>query len=301
MDPKNVLLAGLIVIGVVYFSFWALTARRQRAARGDKSSVTPTPLQVGIGFVTNFFDTLGIGSYATTTSMYRAWNVVRDEQIPGTLNVGHALPTIVQAIIYITIVKVEFTTLVAIIGAAVAGAYLGAGVVSNFSRRMVQIGMGFALLGAAGLMLSSLMGVGPAPGTALGVSGGLLGVAILISAILGALMMLGIGYYAPCLIMISLLGMDPTAAFPIMMGACAFLMPVGSVQFIRKERYDLRAAIGLLIGGPGAVLIAAFIVQSLPLFYVRWGVVFVVVYTAIGMLRSAAAERAMQAAAPAKA
>src|SRR4030095_330006 len=123
MDPKNVLLAGLIVIGVVYFSFWALTARRQRAARGDKSSVTPTPLQVGIGFVTNFFDTLGIGSYATTTSMYRAWNVVRDEQIPGTLNVAHALPTIVQAIIYITIVKVEFTTLVAIIGAAVAGAY----------------------------------------------------------------------------------------------------------------------------------------------------------------------------------
>ena len=233
--------------------------------------------------------------------MYRAWNVVRDEQIPGTLNVGHALPTIVQAIIYITIVKVDFRRLVAIIGAAVAGAYLGAGVVSSLSRRKVQIGMGFALIGAATLMLASLTGIGPAPGTALGVSGGLLGIAILISAILGALMMLGIGYYAPCLIMISLLGMDPTAAFPIMMGACAFLMPVGSVQFIRKQRYDLRAAIGLLIGGPGAVLIAAFIVKSLPLFYVRWGVIIVVVYTAISMLRSAAAERAMRAAVPATA
>jgi uncharacterized membrane protein YfcA len=296
MDPKNILLAGLIVIGVIYFSYWALTVRRQRAARRDKSSIAPTPLQIGIGFVTNFFDTLGIGSYATATSMYRAWNVVRDEQIPGTLNVGHALPTIVQAIIYITIVQVEFMTLVAIIGAAVAGAYLGAGVVSSLSRRKVQIGMGFALIGAATLMLASLTGIGPAPGTALGVSGGMLGIAILISAVLGALMMLGIGYYAPCLIMISLLGMDPTAAFPIMMGACAFLMPVGSVQFIRKERYDLRAAIGLLIGGPGAVLIAAFIVKSLPLFYVRWGVIFVVVYTAVGMLRSAAAERALRTA-----
>jgi len=292
MDPKNILLAGLIVIALVYFTFWATTVARQRAARRDTSSITPTPLQIAIGFVTNFFDTLGIGSYATTTAMYRAWKAVPDEKIPGTLNVGHALPTIVQALIYITIVEVEFTTLVAIIGAAVAGAWLGAGIVSGFSRRNVQIGMGFALLGAASLMLASLTGIGPPPGTALGVSGPLLGVAIVTSAMLGALMMLGIGYYAPCLIMISLLGMNPTAAFPIMMGACAFLMPVGSLQFIRKEKYDLRGALGLLIGGPGAVLIAAFIVKSLPLFYVRWGVVIVVVYTAVSMLRTAAAERA---------
>ena len=115
---------------------------------------------------------------------------------------------------------------------------------------------------------------------------------MVISAVLGALMTLGIGYYAPCLIMISLLGMNPTAAFPIMMGACAFLMPVGSVQFIRKESYDLRAAIGLTLGGPRRVLIAAFIVKSLPLDTVRWLVVVVVVYTAVGMLRTAFAERA---------
>ena len=111
---------------------------------------------------------------------------------------------------------------------------------------------------------------------------------------LGALMMLGIGYYAPCLIMISLLGMNPTAAFPIMMGACAFLMPVGSLQFIRKQSYDVRTAIGLMLGGPAAVMIAAFIVKSLPLDYVRWGVIVVVVYTAISMLprrRSALVQR----------
>ena len=94
--------------------------------------------------------------------------------------------------------------------------------------------------------------------------------------------------------MISLLGMNPTAAFPIMMGACAFLMPVGSLQFIRKQSYDLRTAIGLMLGGPLAVLIAAFIVKSLPLDYVRWGVIVVVVYTAISMLRAAAQERALK-------
>ena len=294
MDPKTLLLAGLVVIGLAYFTFWATSVRGQRAERGDTSALTPTPLQIGIGFITNFLDTLGIGSYATSTAMFRAWKVVRDEDIPGTLNVGHTLPTIVQALIYITIVEVDFTTLVAIIGAAVAGAWLGAGIVAGFSRRSVQIGMGFALIGAAGLMLASLTGVGPAPGVALGLTTGPLVLAVGISVVLGALMMLGIGFYAPCLIMISLLGMNPTAAFPIMMGSCAFLMPTGSIRFIKKQRYDLRAAIGLLVGGPGAVLIAAFIVKSLPLDAVRWLVIAVVLYTAWGMLRAAAHERARQ-------
>ena len=294
MEPKTILLAGMILIGIVYFIFWFTTVSRQRAAAADHSPLAPQPATLGISFVANFFDTLGIGSYATTTSMFRFWNVVRDEKIPGTLNVGYVLPTTVQAIIYITIVEVDFVTLVAIIGAAAAGAWLGASVVASLPRRQVQIGMGFALLGAATLMLLSLTGIGPAPGIALGVTGAKLGIAVIISAFLGALMMLGIGYYAPCLIMISLLGMNPTAAFPIMMGACAFLMPTGSLQFIRKQSYDLRAAIGLMIGGPLAVLIAAFIVKSLPLVYVRWGVVVVVIYTAVGMLQTAANERGLK-------
>lgn len=296
MAPKTILLSGMIVIAMVYLASWYTTVNRQRASGADTTPLGPEPRTLGISFIANFFDTLGIGSYATTTSMFRFWNVVRDEKIPGTLNVGYVVPTTVQAVIYITIVEVEFVTLVAIIAAAAAGAWLGAGVVASLPRRQVQIGMGCALIGAATLMLFSLMGIGPAPGVALGVAGAKLGTAIVISAFLGALMMLGIGYYAPCLIMISLLGMNPTAAFPIMMGACAFLMPVGSLQFIRKQSYDLRAAIGLMIGGPLAVVIAAFIVKSLPLDYVRWGVVVVVIYTAVGMLRTAAAERAMKSA-----
>ena len=141
-------------------------------------------------------------------------------------------------------------------------------------------------------MLLSLMQIGPAPGVALGISGVKLAIAFGCSMVLGALMMLGIGYYAPCLIMISLLGMNPTAAYPIMMGACAFLMPSGSVQFVRKESYDLRTAIAFTLGGPGAVLIAAYFITQLDLYYVRWLVVAVVIYTATAMLRAAASERA---------
>ena len=97
-------------------------------------------------------------------------------------------------------------------------------------------------------------------------------------------MMLGIGLYAPCMILVSLLGMNPTAAFPIMMGSCAFLMPVSSVRFVRTRTYHAQAALGLALGGLPAVLIAAYLVRSMPLGAVRWLVVAVVVYTSINML-----------------
>jgi hypothetical protein len=151
--------------------------------------------------------------------------------------------------------------------------------------------MGLALLVAAALTLMTIFNKQAGGGVSLGLHGGLLWVGVAGNFMLGALMSLGIGLYGPCLIMISLLGMDPRAAFPIMMGSCAFLMPVGSTQFIRKGSYNLRAALGLALGGIPAVLIAAFIVKSLDLYYVRWLVVIVVVYTAISLLRSAMVER----------
>ncbi len=293
MNPKTLLLAALVVITFGYLAFWFTVARRHRR----EGSVAPGPFELLIGFVTNFFDTLGIGSFATTTSMYRIWNIVRDEKIPGTLNVGHTLPTVVQALIYITIVQVEFQTLALLIASAVAGSWLGAGIVSGWPRRNIQVGMGSALVVAAVLMAITAIQaydpsiqILPVGGTALGLEGGTLVLGCGINFMLGALMTLGIGLYAPCMIMISLLGMNPTAAFPIMMGSCAFLMPAASVQFVRKEKYDVRAAIGLALGGIPAVLIAALIVKSLPVDYVRWLVVIVVVYTATALLRSAASE-----------
>ncbi len=293
MDAKTLLILALVLITVVYAATWYTSARRKRAmgGHGSHEPVTPTPQLAGIGFITNFFDTLGIGSFATTTAMFRAWRLVPDEQIPGTLNVGHVLPTVIQAIIYTQIVEVEFRTLALMIAAACAGAWMGASVVAGLPRRGVQISMGLALLGAACIMLLQLLALVPGGGSALELEGGRLAVGLGGNFVLGALMTLGIGLYAPCLILISMLGMNPTTAFPIMMGSCAFLMPVGSLQFIRKNSYNLRAAVGLMVGGPLAVLIAAFIVGSLPLLYVRWLVVFVVVYTSFTMLRAASAER----------
>ena len=278
---KLALFLALGLIGLIFLFAWVRSVRR------EKSGVRPGPLQVAIGFVTNFFDTLGIGSFAPTTSIFKLKRVVPDERIPGTLNVGHAIPTIVQAFIFIAIVEVDMRTLALLIAASVAGAWLGAGVVAGWPRRRVQVGMGLALLAAASFFAMTNLGLFPSGGESLGLASPLLWVGVAGNFCLGALMTLGIGLYAPCMILIALLGMNPKAAFPIMMGSCAFLMPIGSLRFIERKSYDLAAAVGLTLGGIPAVLLAAFIVKSLPLTALRWLVFAVVVYTALAMLRSA--------------
>jgi uncharacterized membrane protein YfcA len=285
-DPKFLLLAALVLVTIAYIAVWYRVESR-RQTKLEK----PGPREGFIGFVTDFFDTLGIGSFAPTTAMFKAWKLVPDEKIPGTLNVGHTLPTVAQALIYIVIVEVEFLTLFLLIVAAVLGAWLGAGVVCRWSRRNIQLGMGTALLVAAVIFTMTNLNLMPGGGTALALDGPLLIAGFVGNFILGALMTLGVGLYAPCLIMIALLGMNPKAAFPIMMGSCAFLMPMASVRFIREGKYHLKAALGLAIAGVPAVLLAAFIVKSLNLTAVRWLVTIVVLYTAITMLVSAQKEK----------
>jgi uncharacterized membrane protein YfcA len=300
MNPINGLLAALGVLTAIYLGGWLGAIRRARdtGAGGEATDARfPDLVQLGTGAVTNFFDTLGIGSFATTTAIFRALKLVPDRIIPGTLNVGHTLPTVAQAFIYTSVIPVDVLTLFAMIGAAILGAWLGAGVVCSWPKKKVQIGMGAALLVAATLILITQLQeitgnrILPLGGEALGVRGVLLVVAIAGNFLLGALMTLGIGLYAPCMILVSLLGMNPTAAIPIMMGSCAFLMPVGSLRFIREGAYSLRNALGLAIGGLPGVFIAAYIVKSLELGTVRWLVIVVVLYTATTMLVSASREK----------
>jgi uncharacterized membrane protein YfcA len=297
---KLALFVALGAFGVLYVAVLARAVIRARRS-GDGQEARPTFFSVALGFVTSFFDTLGIGSFAPTTAVLKLRSLVPDEKIPGTLNVGHTLATLAQAYIFIAIVKVDMTTLVLMIVAACMGSWLGAGVVSKASRRKIQIGMGFALLAAATIFLLQIFNVTPPSGNTEGLAGWKLGVGFAGNFVLGALMELGVGLYGPCMILVSLLGLNLKAAFPIMMGSCAFLMPVGSVKFIRGERYSLRATLGLALGGVPAVLLAAFIVKSLPLLYMRWLVVFVVLYAALSMLRSAVIESRREAIAAAAA
>jgi len=307
MNPVSALLAALAAIDAAFVALWtkAMVTRPSLVNAGatrtpDMPGRYPNVEELIVGFVTNFFDTLGIGSYAPTTSFFKLRNIVDDRIIPGTMTIGHTVPTAVQTFLFVAAVPVDVTTLSSMIGAASVGAWLGAGVVAKWPKRKIQIGMGIALLIAATIMFLGSDDSNPGPfmqltgikvlpggGDALGVSGTRLAIAVGVNFVLGALMTLGIGLYAPCMITIYLLGMNPRAAFPIMMGSCAFLMPVAAIAFIREMSFSNRPALGLTLGGIPGVLIAFFIVRSLPVRYLFWLVVAVVLYTSVSMLRSA--------------
>lgn len=264
--------------------FFTATLLRTAHKRGE---LAPRLEALGLGAVTNFFDTLGIGSFAPTTAYMKLRAMAPDSYFPAILNAGHALPTITQALVFITLVRVDPMLLLACIIASVAGAFVGAPIVQRSPVRLVQGVVGLALLIAAILFAMSNLGLMPAGGEALSLPPVLFGVAVAGHFVMGVLMMFGIGLYAPSLILLSLLGLNPTAAFPIMMGSCAFLMPISSLRFVCSERIDLRIVLGLALGGIPAVLVAAFIVKQLELEVIRWLVVVVVLYAATLLLRGA--------------
>ena len=242
---------------------------------------------LGTGFITNLLDTLGIGSFAQQTAIFKFFKLVDDRIIPGTLNVGNTLPSVCQAFIFMTVVEVAPLTLAAMSVAAPAGSVLGAGVVARMSRRKIQLGMGCGLLAVASIMLAGLLHWIPPGGEAIGLTGWKLIVATVMSFVFGALQTIGVGFYAPCMAIVFALGMHPRVAFPIMMTATAMLMAAGSARFVKERAVDRKAALGLTLAGVLGVLVAAYIVKTLPLAVLKWVVMGVVVYTSLWMFLSA--------------
>jgi uncharacterized membrane protein YfcA len=288
LDAKTILLILLGLIAAVFIAFWARELLAARRA-GESARLRPSLYQLAVGFITDFLDTLGIGSFATTTSLYRARRTVPDELIPGTLNVGHTLPTITQAFLFLKVVEVESTTLIAMIGASVLGALVGAPLVSRWPRRWVQIGLGWALIVLGTVLVIRQFGIEEV-GTN-GLQGTKFWIGVACNFGLGALMTIGVGLYAPCLLLVAMLGMNPSTGFPIMMGSCAFLMPPASSVFIRRRRYEPAAALGLALAGIPAVFVAVRWFENLDLKMIKWLVAVVIAWTAFNLLRTAHRER----------
>lgn len=278
------LYAVLGVLGVVTLWFSIVFVRDIIANKATMEKDTNFFVSGGIGFLTNFFDALGIGSFAPTTALLRTFKQVKDRVLPGTLNVSCTWPVVAEAVIFMTIIKVDPVTLVSMLAAATIGAWVGASLVSKFDEKKVQIVMGFALFMTAFFITAGNMGWMPIGGEAVGLTSVKLIIAVAVNFILGIMMSFGIGLYAPCMALVYLMGMSPKVAFPIMMGSCAYLMPVGSVKFIKTQAYAKKASLAIALFGLVGIFIAALWVKSLPLSVLSWMVVAIVMYTAIMLL-----------------
>jgi len=279
------LLIPLALAVVVYALMLVRAALRRRAV--------PRPEAIALGAITNFFDTLGVGSFAPTMAWLKFRRLVPDRLIPCTMLVGHTLPSVAQAIIFLILlgVLVDPALLVGCVLALLMGGLLGVSLVVRTQVWVVQLVVGFALIFAAILYALTNLHLMPGGGTATGLPMPLMAIAIAANFLFGVLLNFGIGNYAPTLIMLSLMGMDPRLSFPIMAAGAALTATGASMRYISIGEVDLRIASGIALGGVPAVLIAAFIVKSMSVELLRWLVVCVVLYAALVMLKSAATGR----------
>lgn len=286
-----------IILGIVLiFIIWLAIEIILHAKQDPTSRVAKFNI-VGffIGLVSDFGDTLGIGNFGTTTPLYRFTNFMPDERyLPGTLNAIQAIPTMTESFFFLTAVPVELGTLIPMVVAAVVGSYAGSKIVVRWETALIQKVMAIALTITSLLMLANKMGwIGliATNNSAYGLHGWSLVIGIVGNFILGVLMTAGVGLYAPCMVLVYLLGMKPIAAFPIMMLSCALLMPVASYNFIKEDRVSYRGVFGFIIGGILGVYIAATFVKSLPMKVLTWLIVLVCLWTAYQLYRSSVISR----------
>ena len=243
-----------------------------------------------VGFVANFLDTLGIGSFAPSSAAFKMTKSVDDVLVPGTLNVGDTVPVCVEAFLFFNLVEMDILTLVLMLVASVLGSALMANIVSKFDRKKVRYALFVGLFLLATSVLMKVMNWGPfgTVGTALGLRGGKLVIAVIGNFIFGALMSIGVGLYAPCMAMVLALGMDAGCAFPAMMGSCAYLMAFGNgPKFIAEGRYDMFASWMQAIFGACGVFVAYVFVKNLPMATLTKIIVVVVYFTAFLYLHDA--------------
>ncbi|MGL6105131.1 TSUP family transporter [Romboutsia sp.] len=282
------LVRGLLLVFTVFFAtvFGKDLVKAKKEGTLENDNVVKASF---IGLITDFFDTLGIGSFAPTVALSKALKLnIPDKNIPGTLNVAHTIPVIIEALIFTTVIKVDSLTLITMVGASVVGSYIGAGVISRMEEKKIQLIMGIALAITAILMLLghpkiNLMPIG---GDAIGLTGIKLVLGVIGNFILGALMTAGVGLYAPCMALVYFLGMSPAVAFPIMMTSCAMLMPVASTKFIKEQAYAKKVSLCIAVFGSIGVLLAAYWVKSMPMELLKALVIVVIAYTSVTMLKA---------------
>lgn len=279
MSAATILLIIMWVFAAVFF----VVLVKDVVAHKDELDKSKMGYNVIVSMIANFFDTLGIGSYAIATSAWKFNKAVDDDLIPGTLNVAFGIPICVEATIFIQRIDMDPLTLVLMIAASIVGSILGARIISRLDIMKIRVVMGVALILVAAITLCKINEVGPFGilGTARGLTGGLLAVGVIANFILGILMTAGIGLYAPCMAIVLLLGMSADVAFPVMMGSCAYLCPACGITFIKEGKYNRASTIPMIISGAIGVLIAGFIVTTLPLTVLTYLVCVVMVICAV--------------------
>lgn len=283
MVVKIILALIVLINGLFVYNFVKDLKNNQQALWAENGN----PYVIAFSqFVIYFLSTFGISDFAIGASLYPKMNWVPAKKLPGTLNTACVIPVATMALAYITSIEVSLATLIVAIGSQVLGAFLSPRFVVKLPEKTIKICVIIGLLVAGALILFGKLGWMPSGGTATGLEGSKLILLGVLSFIFGALNNIGVGSYPLTMATVYALGLDPKIAFPIMMGACTFSVPVGSMEFIKLDSYSRKITLFSATTGVIGVLIAVFVVKGLNVEMLQWLVVVVILYSALSLMLS---------------
>jgi uncharacterized membrane protein YfcA len=231
-----------------------------------------------------FFSSFGISDFAISTILYRKMKLLTDRVLPGTLNTQCVMPVAAMALAFISVIEIDIVTLSVCIISQIIGAYFGPRFVVKLSLKSIRIFIGVGLIITTIFILLSKFNLIPLGGTAIALSHTKLAIASLSLFIFGALNNIGIGSYAPTMVTIYMLGMNPAVVFPIIMGACTFSMPIGSMEFIKYGQYSRKITLFASTFGVLGVLIGVYFVNKMDVLMLQWVVAAILLYSGTSML-----------------
>ncbi|MCZ2492839.1 sulfite exporter TauE/SafE family protein [Dellaglioa carnosa] len=273
----------IIAIIIVNFTFIFFFIRDLLKHKADVMKEPANPIWTPISqIVIFFFSTFGISDFAISTAIFPKAKWVSMKKLPGTLNAQDVIPIFVMSLAYITTVNVGIKMLLVCIVCQVIGAYIGPRFVVKLPENTIRTFVIVGLLVATTLIIAGKVGLIAANGTATELFGWKLGVTGFLLFVYGALNNIGIGSFSLTMATVYAMGMDPIAAFPIMMGGCAFSLPIGSMQFIKLDQYSRKITLFSVFGIIG-VLIAVFLVKSIDTSVIQWIVIVVLLYSAYSL------------------
>lgn len=282
-----IVIRSIQVLAALAAAFFSVFLVKDAFKNKDQISKKNPVLIFLIQGITMFLDSLGVGAYAVQTVLWRTFKLIPDKLLPGTLTIASLVPQCVETLVFISIVKVDVLTLVLLIVIFTIGSKFGAKLISRIPERTIRLIFGFGLAIVAVVMIFRQLGMFPQGGNSIGLEGWKLIVASIAFFILGATTAAGIGCYAAMMALLYSLGFNPRAAFPIMFSACTFMMPVAGWEYLKSKKYDLKISLIGQVAGTVGVLLAAFLVKSLPIYTLIWIVVCVLIYTSISMFYAA--------------
>lgn len=289
----NILTIILVLIVLVNGIFAITFVKDLLKNKGEVMQEPGNPIMMAfVEFFIFLLSTFGISDFAIGAAVYPKLKWTTDEKLPGTLNTQCVIPVAVMALSYISSIEVDLTTLLVAIIAQVVGAYISPRYVVKLPVRIIKRFVATGLIVAAGLIVAGKVGIYPTGGTATGLTGFKLVLLGVLSFVYGAVNNIGIGSYALTSATVYALGLSPLVAFPIMMGACTFSVPVGSMQFIKLDSYSRKITLFAAIFGSLGVLVAVFVVKSLDVALLQWVVVAVVLFSAAQMIASSTKKEA---------